>query len=184
MFELFHSLVGKFAGVGVQITPSTYKEGKTYIQLDHTWIYVVREKNNTNDVGTAKDPMPKRHCFIVLKFNKITNDFEIRKQYERVKLTTSISKKAWIIDLFTINSRVLRVLDKHDTVLIVPGRWIRNYNGGNYNIVSVQGDHIFATSISNIDTCLVKKKIRLATEQARDIIRANLNKSRKKLKAV
>jgi hypothetical protein len=76
------------------------------------------------------------------------------------------------------------VLDKHDTVLIVPGRCIRNYNGGNYKIVYVQGDHIFATCISNIDTCLFKTQIRLMTEQARDIIRSNLNKSRKKLKAV
>jgi hypothetical protein len=128
--------------------------------------------------------MPKRHCFIDVKFNKITNELDIRSKYERIKLITSLAKEEWIIDLFKSNSRVLRVLDKHDTVLIVPGCWIRNYNGGNYKIVSVQGDHIVATCISNIDTCLVKTQIRPTTEQARDIIRANLNKSRKKLKAI
>jgi hypothetical protein len=104
MFELFRSLVGNIAGVGVQTAPPKCKEGKKSIQLHHTWIYVVREENNTNDVGTKKDPMPKRHCFIDLKFNKITNELEIRSKYERVKLTTSFLKEAWIIDLFTINS--------------------------------------------------------------------------------
>jgi hypothetical protein len=128
--------------------------------------------------------MQKRHCFIVLKFNKIPNEFEIRRKYEQVKLTTILSKEAFIIDLFTINSRFLRVLDKQYLVLIVPGRWIRNYNGRNYKIVSVQVDHIFSTCISNIDTCLVKKQFRLTTKQACDIIRANLNKIRKKLKSV
>jgi hypothetical protein len=122
--------------------------------------------------------------FINLKFNKDTNEFEICSKYKRVKLTTILSKESWIMDFFTINSRVLRVLDKHDTVLIIPGRWIRNYNEVNYKIVSLQGDHIFATCISNIETSLVKTQIHLVTEQARDIIRANLNKSRKKLKAV
>jgi hypothetical protein len=46
-----------------------------------SWIYAVREGNNTNDVGTAKDPMPKRHFFIDLKFNKISNEFKIRSKY-------------------------------------------------------------------------------------------------------
>jgi hypothetical protein len=103
IFESFRSLVGKFAGVGVQTAPPTHKEGKTSIQLYHAWFYVVREENSTNDVGTAKYPMPKRHCSIDLKFNKITNEFEIRSKYEQVKLTTSLLKEAWIIYFFTIN---------------------------------------------------------------------------------
>jgi hypothetical protein len=104
MFESLNSFFGKFAGVGVQTAPPTYKEGKKSIQLDHTLTCVIREENNANDVGNAKDPMLKRHCFIDLKFNKITNELEIRSKYERVKLTTSFLKEAWIIDLFTINS--------------------------------------------------------------------------------
>jgi hypothetical protein len=68
-FESFCSLVGKFARAGVQTAPPappTYKEGKTSINLDHTWIYIFREENNANDVGSAKDPMLKRHCFVDL----------------------------------------------------------------------------------------------------------------------
>jgi hypothetical protein len=98
MFESFLSLVGKFTGVGVQTAPSTYKEGKKSIQLDHTWIYAVHEENNASDVGTTKAPMPKRHSFIDLRFNKNTNELEISSKYERVKLTTTLSKEAWIID--------------------------------------------------------------------------------------
>jgi hypothetical protein len=49
-------------------------------------------------------------------------------------------KEPWAIALLTVNSRLLRNKDKQPTLLIVPGRFIRNHKGGNYKVVSVQGD--------------------------------------------
>jgi hypothetical protein len=46
--------------------------------------------------------------------------------------------------------------------------------GGNYKVVIVQGDWIFAYCTSHTEKSLVKIQLRFTTDEARAIIRSNL----------
>jgi hypothetical protein len=108
------------------------------------------------------------------KFNLTTNEIEIRMKYEHLKLTSELVKEPWAIVLLTVNSRLLRNKDKQPALPIVPGRFIRSHKGGNYKVVSVQGDWIFAYCTSHTEKALVKTQLRFTTDEAQAIIRGNL----------
>jgi hypothetical protein len=72
-FDSFRALFGKFDNVGAQTPPLSLKEATKNVELVHTFIYVVRSKNNNNPAGKATDPLPKQCCFFNFKFNLTTN---------------------------------------------------------------------------------------------------------------
>jgi hypothetical protein len=83
-------------------------------------------------------------------------------------------KEPWAIALLTVNSRLLHNKDKQPTLLIVPGRFIRKHKGGNYKVVSVKGDCIFADCTSYTDKSLIKTQLQFTTDEAQAIILSNL----------
>jgi hypothetical protein len=85
--------------------------------------------------------------------------------------------------MFTINSRLLRDSDCQPTLMIIPRIWLINHPGGNYKVVSVQGDFIFAECTYHENKLLIKIKIRLSTEEAGDVIRMNLSNNNNNNKA-
>jgi hypothetical protein len=109
-FDSFRALIGNFAGVDAPTPPPSLKEATKNVELDHTFIYVVRSKNNKSPAGKATDPIPKQCCFFCFKFNLTTNEIEIRTKYERLKLTLEPVNEPWAIALLTVNSRVTRTI--------------------------------------------------------------------------
>jgi hypothetical protein len=73
-FDSFQALVGTFAGVGAHTPPPSLKEATNNVELDHTFICVVRSKKNKNPAGKATAPIPKQFCFFDFKFNLATNE--------------------------------------------------------------------------------------------------------------
>jgi hypothetical protein len=59
-FDSFWALVGKFYGIVAKMPPASLKEATKNVELDHTFIYVVRSKSNKNPAGKAIDPIPKQ----------------------------------------------------------------------------------------------------------------------------
>jgi hypothetical protein len=64
-FNSFRALDGKFAGVGVQTPPPSLEEAIKSVDFDHTFIYIVRSKNNKNPAGKVAYPIPKQCCFFI-----------------------------------------------------------------------------------------------------------------------
>jgi hypothetical protein len=175
-FDSFRDLVGKFTGVGARTPPPSLKEATKNVELDHTFIYVFQSKNNKNAAGKATDPIPKQCCFFDFKFNLTTNEIEIRTKYEGLKLTSVLVMEPWTITLLAVNSRLLRNKDNQPTLLIIAGRFIRNHKGGNYKVVSVQGNWIFEDCTSHTDKSLIKTQVQITPDEARAIILSNLVK--------
>jgi hypothetical protein len=173
-FDMFRALVAKFAGVGAQTPPPSLKEATKNVELDRNFKYIVRSKNNKNPAGKATYPIPKQCCFFDFKFNLTINEIEIRTKYERLKLTLVLVKEPWAIALLTVNSRLLRNEDKQSTLLIIPIIFIQNHKGGNYKVVSVQGDWIFADCTLHTDNSLVKTQLQFTTDEAQAIIHSKL----------
>jgi hypothetical protein len=50
-----------------------------------------------------------------------------------------------------------------DGLVIVPGRRLQNYGGGNYKVVSILGGDIFSECVSHTNKAIIKTQIRLTT---------------------